>query len=146
MDFSPHVCPPRPEVRVFLDEARDRPDDDVPRLVLADWLDDHGDDTDRARAEHLRIQCRLARPGQTEPGLAARERQLEARHADDWLGPLADDREWAVEDGAVHLLQCRPETVWSHRPAPRPAAMQSGLLGIVDTLVNPRRTHVRAGD
>ncbi len=60
------------------------------------------------------------------------------------------DVEWAVSDGEVLLLQCRPETVWSKKAVPRPAGVQSGLLGIVDTLVNPlasrRSTHVRAGD
>ena len=53
-------------------------------------------------------------------------------------------------DGEVLLLQCRPETVWSKQAAPRPAGIQSGLLGIVDTLVNPlasrRSTHVRTPD
>ena len=60
------------------------------------------------------------------------------------------DLEWAVSDGEVLLLQCRPETVWSKQAAPRPAGLQSGLLGIVDTLVNPlasrRSTHVRTPD
>ena len=60
------------------------------------------------------------------------------------------DLEWAVADGEVLLLQCRPETVWSKQAAPRPAGIQSGLLGIVDTLVNPlasrRSTHVRTPD
>jgi uncharacterized protein (TIGR02996 family) len=32
-------------------------DDDGPRLVYADWLDDHGDPE---RAEFIRVQCRLA--------------------------------------------------------------------------------------
>jgi pyruvate,water dikinase len=59
------------------------------------------------------------------------------------------DLEWAVSDGEVLLLQCRPETVWSKKTV-APVSYQSGLLGIVDTLVNPlasrRSTHVRAGD
>jgi uncharacterized protein (TIGR02996 family) len=33
------------------------PDDDTPRLVYADWLDDHGRPE---RAEFIRVQCRLA--------------------------------------------------------------------------------------
>jgi cytochrome P450 len=59
------------------------------------------------------------------------------------------DLEWAIQDGEIHLLQCRPETVWANRPQAKPA-VQGGLLGIVDTLVNPlatrRSTHVSAGD
>jgi uncharacterized protein (TIGR02996 family) len=34
------------------------PDDDAPRLIYADWLDEHGDP---ARAEFIRAQVVLAR-------------------------------------------------------------------------------------
>lgn len=34
------------------------PDDDTPRLIYADWLDEHGDDPERA--ELIRLQCELA--------------------------------------------------------------------------------------
>ena len=38
---------------VFLRAIADAPDDDTPRLVYADWLDEHGaTDADRVRAEH----------------------------------------------------------------------------------------------
>ncbi len=33
------------------------PRDDLPKLVFADWLDEHGDAVDRAHAELIRIQC-----------------------------------------------------------------------------------------
>ena len=33
------------------------PRDDLPKLVFADWLDEHGDHVDRAHAELIRIQC-----------------------------------------------------------------------------------------
>jgi uncharacterized protein (TIGR02996 family) len=42
----------------------DRPDDDTPRLVLADWLDDHGDPD---RAAFVRAQVELARTPEWEP-------------------------------------------------------------------------------
>src|SRR5262245_48616349 len=91
-------------VRSFLEAARERPDDDVPRLVLADWLDENGDDVDRARAEHIRTQCQLARPGLVAPGLEAREKLLEAQYAGDWLGPLRRLAERCqFRRGLVHL-------------------------------------------
>ena len=34
----------------------DAPDDDAPRLVYADWLDEHGDPD---RGEFIRLQCEL---------------------------------------------------------------------------------------
>jgi uncharacterized protein (TIGR02996 family) len=37
------------------------PDDDAPRLVFADWLEEHGTKVDVARAEFIRVQCELAR-------------------------------------------------------------------------------------
>ncbi|HEX6020422.1 MAG TPA: cytochrome P450 [Solirubrobacter sp.] len=76
--------------------------------------------------------------------IAALAKRAEQHHG------APQDLEWAVENGEVLLLQCRPETVWSKKAAPRPASIQGGLLGIVDTLVNPlasrRSTHVRASD
>jgi uncharacterized protein (TIGR02996 family) len=41
----------------FLAHVLANPDDDTPRLVYADWLDEQGQD---ARAEFIRVQCALA--------------------------------------------------------------------------------------
>ena len=38
----------------------DSPDDDAPRLVFADWLDENGHDVERAWAEFIRLQCAAA--------------------------------------------------------------------------------------
>ena len=81
----------RREALAFLQEAKNRTEDDAPRLVLADWLEDHGD---ADRAAFLRRQCRLA-PG-IGPLLTPAERtelleradRLVARHGGSWLGPL----------------------------------------------------------
>jgi uncharacterized protein (TIGR02996 family) len=35
------------------------PDDDMPRMAFADWLDERGTEDDRARAALIRAQCRL---------------------------------------------------------------------------------------
>jgi uncharacterized protein (TIGR02996 family) len=53
-----------PELRALLKACRANPLDDTPRLVLADWLDEH-DDHDRAL--FIRIQCELARPSPVKP-------------------------------------------------------------------------------
>jgi uncharacterized protein (TIGR02996 family) len=45
-----------PELESLLLGCKDAPDDDAPRLVLADWLDDHGD---HDRAEFVRLSVRL---------------------------------------------------------------------------------------
>ena len=57
----------------LLQAILDAPADDVPRLVYADWFDDHGDSV---RAEFIRLQCRRARlePGDyTDDALQRRE-------------------------------------------------------------------------
>jgi uncharacterized protein (TIGR02996 family) len=89
MRAPPHVRPPRPELRVFLEDIRESPGDDRIRLILADWLEDQGDEGDQARAELIRLQCSLPRGGREARRLRRREAELLADWADDWLGPLA---------------------------------------------------------
>ena len=48
---------PDPERIAFYRAIADAPDDDTPRLVFADWLQEHGED---ARAEFIRLQCAIA--------------------------------------------------------------------------------------
>jgi uncharacterized protein (TIGR02996 family) len=44
----------------LLEDILDHPDDDVPRLIYADWLTDRGRPDDEARARLIRVQCQLA--------------------------------------------------------------------------------------
>lgn len=104
MAFYPHIQAPRPEVRAFLDDVREHPEDDTPRLVLADWLQDQDGEADRARGEFLRLQCLLSQPGVAQRGWAARHRQLLAEYAADWVGPLAHLVDgWRFDRGMLHL-------------------------------------------
>jgi uncharacterized protein (TIGR02996 family) len=69
----------------FLHDILENPEDDAPRLVYADWLTDHGDET---RAEFIRLQCELARLDRYDPrrpGLERREGELLAAHGFRWL-------------------------------------------------------------
>jgi uncharacterized protein (TIGR02996 family) len=68
----------------FLQDIRDNPDDDTPRLVFADWLDDNGDPQ---RAEFIRVQCALARMSDDHPRrdeFGAREQELLEANALHW--------------------------------------------------------------
>ena len=67
----------------LLAAIRAAPDDDAPRLVYADWLDEHGQPE---RAEFIRLQCELARAN--DPSLRRREAELLAAHHDAFAGPL----------------------------------------------------------
>jgi uncharacterized protein (TIGR02996 family) len=48
----------------ILADVINNPDDDLPRLAYADWLDEHGDEL---RAEFIRAQIRLARMSEDDP-------------------------------------------------------------------------------
>src|SRR5262245_16841501 len=75
----------------FLQAVIESPDDDGPRLMFADWLDERGES---GRAEFIRVQIDRARlpdddPRQSE--LEARELRLLHEHAPAWRpdNPLA---------------------------------------------------------
>src|SRR4051794_32181741 len=103
----------------FLEHIREHPDDDAVRLIYADWLEEHaaGED-ERARAEFIRAQCRLA-AGVADPderlALADRARLLERRHRDAWLRPLRGLVENAVfRRGFVERVEVDAETFADH--------------------------------
>ncbi len=60
------------------------PDEDTPRLALADWLDEHGGEHDRARAAFIRRQI-ANQNGAGVPLLLTPD----AEHKKQWLRPLA---------------------------------------------------------
>src|SRR6202030_4321823 len=90
----------------FLHAILEAPDDDTPRLVYADWLDEHGRPE---QAEFIRIQCQLEKvpPGHLPPPvldrrertrdtirstsrakLVRRAKSLLKKHGKKWAGPL----------------------------------------------------------
>jgi uncharacterized protein (TIGR02996 family) len=72
------------DAAALLAAIRAAPDDDAPRLIYADWLNDHGQPE---RAEFIRIQCELARKDSF--ALHQRELALLTAHHDAFAGPLA---------------------------------------------------------
>jgi uncharacterized protein (TIGR02996 family) len=93
-----------PAAQALLAAVLARPDDDTPRLVYADWLEEQGDGT---RAEFIRLQVELqVRCGDESPptlqtprdlGLYARSRELFNAHAHEWVEHFA----WVNKDGSV---------------------------------------------
>lgn len=112
------------ELQAFLRACRARPDDDTPRLVLADWLEEQGD----PRGEFLRIQVERARLPAWDPrqaALARREASLLGESQLAWLGPLArHTRQHRFHRGFLVLeldetmprsdrtLEAAPESIW----------------------------------
>ncbi len=72
----------------FLRTIIERPDDDGPRLVYADWLEEQGECD---RAEFIRVQCELATsrnggmPAIHFSNLRLRERELQGKHWEKWV-------------------------------------------------------------
>ncbi|MBN9521309.1 TIGR02996 domain-containing protein [bacterium] len=73
------------------------PDDDTPRLVYADWLDDHGQSP---RAEFIRTQIELARLTDDDP----RRPALQAREAELLR---ANERSWAPDNHLALFFKWR---------------------------------------
>lgn len=65
----------------LLAAIRQAPDDDAPRLIYADWLDEHGQPE---RAEFIRVQIELAQ--KESPSLRKREAELLEEHHDLFAG------------------------------------------------------------
>ena len=63
---------PKDRQDAFLAAIRDDPDDDAPRLVFADWLDDYGEPH---RAELIRARCALADMRPKDPRREGPERR-----------------------------------------------------------------------
>jgi uncharacterized protein (TIGR02996 family) len=79
-----------PQLVDLLTGVKDHPDDDRPRLVLADWLEENArSEAERAHVDFIRLQCRRARLGVDNPArkeLEAQEQPLRQTHEAAWLG------------------------------------------------------------
>src|SRR5262245_54635039 len=93
----------------FLRSILDAPEDDVPRLVYADWLEDNGDP---GRSEFIRTQVRLAQLPPDVPvraALAEREQALLREHSRRWAEPLLGlDWHWRFARGFIEAIQIHP--------------------------------------
>src|SRR5438128_679435 len=82
------------EAEAFLQRIRAFPDDDAPRLIFADWLDECGD----PRGAFIRVQLALARLDEELAGQIDRdatrtkweekERALLEAHRQEWTAPF----------------------------------------------------------
>ncbi len=115
----------------FLADIIEHPDDDTPRLIYADWLEDHGEPE---RGEFIRVQCEMARrragPAGPVPAdspwlqndrcyqaLYHRERELldAAAIAGIWSPEMDGSYTW--RRGFVHVVRCTCAAWLEHGPA-----------------------------
>jgi uncharacterized protein (TIGR02996 family) len=97
----------------FLEAIVHAPDDDVPRLVCADFLEETGD---LDRAAFIRLQIELARIPDDDPcwlPLERRQDQLRLRHQREWVRPLLPFIEgWEFHRGFVEKVLMGPDAEW----------------------------------
>lgn len=102
-----------PEWLAFLHAVVADPVDDTPRLVAADWLDEHGQPD---RAAFIRVQVELARLAAAGRG-QTREAESLRRKERAYIGPAAYHGPlWAADD-VPELVRVRPKGagVWVDR-------------------------------
>jgi uncharacterized protein (TIGR02996 family) len=105
----------------FLAAITERPDDDLPRLVYADWLEENGEPD---RAEFIRTQIELAKLSEFDarrPVLKAREAEL-ALHKEAWTLPEFRGQSQVFRRGFVELVNVSAEWLVAHPDAPLTAA------------------------
>src|SRR5687768_1025238 len=81
------------EREALLRTVCENPDDDLPRLVFADWLDEHGEPE---RAEFIRIQIELGTSAKRGESTVDSRRQRELRNLEQSLLYLNGNR-WRQE-------------------------------------------------
>jgi uncharacterized protein (TIGR02996 family) len=76
------------------------PEEDTPRLVYADWLDEQGGRVNAARAEYIRLEINIARADPAGPrtpeqeAAAARAKELFLEHGTDWFPEFVGRKNW----------------------------------------------------
>jgi uncharacterized protein (TIGR02996 family) len=136
------------------------PEEDAPRLIYADWLEEQGGPAEQARAEFIRVQIGLARMQEDDPrarGLQACEKELLKKHKARWLKDMPADlprRSLVFHRGFFEELSCRPEawvnhaaTLFAQHPIYRLRLTvnldrhRAGLLAVI-----PQLAHIRVLD
>jgi uncharacterized protein (TIGR02996 family) len=92
--------------QAFLEDILARPEDDHPRLIYADWLEDHGGDP--YRAEFIRVQCELAGLEEHDArhlDLADRQELFLRRFGDGWQPEVPREVRDGFRRGFVAFLK-----------------------------------------
>ena len=102
----------------FLEEIRSDPEDIIPRLVYADWLEENGD----SQAELIRVQCELdSLPVDSmaeREELRKREQELLQEYQAEWVEPLKklDVRGIEIKRGFVEGIRIDAEVFIEKAP------------------------------
>jgi uncharacterized protein (TIGR02996 family) len=104
------------ERETLLAAVVENPDDDAPRLVFADWLDEYGGEDDRALAEFIRLECAADKLSDSDEQ-KERSKSLLETHGVEWFGPVADKsivRAFETERGFVTIIELPTNQFTAH--------------------------------
>jgi uncharacterized protein (TIGR02996 family) len=97
----------------FLRDILAHPDDDAPRLIFADWLEEQGDANSVARAEFIRVQCAFVAenlPLNRQGELKMRQQQLLNEWGKQWAHPVRSlVRDWKFHRGFIDEITIRAD-------------------------------------
>ena len=126
------------EQLAFIREIVACPDDLMPRLVYADWLEERGD----SQGEFVRVQCELTRTPATAPQYAElhrRERELLQEHRAEWIASIGSGIRWyQPRHGFIEELIIDIETIVETNGQVLERAPILGLGTVVRTLDQAR--------
>jgi uncharacterized protein (TIGR02996 family) len=105
----------------FLRDILEHPEDDAPRLILADWLEEQATAYGAGSADLIRTQCRLAPLPQDSlerPALEAREMLLLHGPAQHWASRLRGlVRDWTFHRGLIGEVSVHASQLAAHAGA-----------------------------
>jgi uncharacterized protein (TIGR02996 family) len=136
----------------FLEDIVENPDDDAPRLIYSDWLEERDD----PRGEFIRLSCRLFHlppKAPEEATLRARLKELQQMYEAKWFAPLPRYVErYVVERGFVETVQVRRQQLenWNRilewQPTIRDGVLR-GAAGRLNSVLNaPNSARIRRLD
>ena len=138
--------------QAFINAIQAEPNNDIPRLVYADWLEDEGDE----QAELIRVQCAIqqsAKNTEEQIGLKAREQQLLSIFDQRWIEPLKalHARDVYIQRGFVDEIRIRTADYATHgdaildiAPALRVLNLRRSKAHLREFLQTPRLERIRA--
>lgn len=122
------------EQAALLAEIYQWPEEDAPRMIFADWLEDNGDPE---RAEFIRLQLQQARGDSgEEPTTRGRAAVLLAKHWKQWVAPLARLISGDGYEPHMPWLREKPEMALTKLLSHFPRGFVGELSMAVDRMLN----------